>query len=548
MPKAQREHDADDYRGRRSMVALEEGPFTRLDGVPLTVSLEVPFERLTPGPTGGRFATWVRPDDSARAPASGARVDPWDYRNRPCPGDLEELLGDRLFLGQHAYAVAASTLELFEATLGRRLPWRSRGHRLMLRLFEPIPFEETGYVGQRGEIRFGHVRDGRARRHVPLALYRDLVAHEVTHAIIDGYRPHFSDPDATLDEHALHEGVADAVAMLSVFSSTSRVAQQIDASTVAHGGSAESDDTLLASGLFGVADGLYSRQALRRSVTGSTPADWRAEREPHHRGEVLVRALMDTVMAMWQARMSQPGGRSSSYQIAEAGARSGRQVLRMLIRGIGYMPPVDATFEDLVRGVLAADMAVIPDDDADYRGVLRSAFARQGIRVVSDDRLDGLTGFDDLRYPIRLSSLGSDPEEVYRFLWENPTLLRALAIDPDAPVVVERVRPSQRVGLDGFVVTEISASFTQIVSLTQREARQRLGLRAPGPVLLRGGGLLRFDEGGRLCFVALKPVLDRERQQARLDESAGPTTVDQSAATVEQRRAAVFTHLHSAGP
>jgi hypothetical protein len=414
-----------------------------------------------------------------------------------------------------------------------------------LRLFEPILFEESGYDGQRGEIRFGHVRDGRTKRHVPLALYRDLVAHEVTHAILDGYRPHYADPDATLDEHALHEGVADVVAMLSVFSSTNRVAQQIDASALALGGSAESDDTLLASGLFGVADGLYSRQALRRSMTGSTPADWRAEREPHHRGEILVRALMDTVMATWQARMSQPGGRSSSFQVAEAGARSGRQVLRMLIRGIGYMPPVDATFEDLVRGVLAADMAVIPDDEWDYRGVLRSAFARLRIPAMADDRLDGLGDLDELRYPIRLSSLRCDPEEVYRFLWENPRLLRAAALDPDVPIVVERVRPSQRVGPDGFVVTEVGASFVQMVSLTQRQARQRLGLRVPGPVVLRGGGLLRFDEQGRLSFAALKPVLDSQRQQARLDEAAGATTVDQSPSTVAARRAAVFAHLHS---
>ena len=547
MPKSD-SRAAEDYRGRREITALEEGPFTRLDGVPLTVTLDVPFERLAPGPTGGRFATVLRLEDSASAPATTESADPWNYVNLPCPSDLEELLGDRRFLGQHAYGVAASTLELFEGTLGRRLPWRSRGHQLTLRIFEPIPFEETGYNGQRGEVRFGHIRDGRARRHVPLALYRDLVAHEVTHAILDGYRPHFSDPDATLDEHALHEGVADVVAMLSVFSSTSRVEQQIDASTVALGGAAESDDALTASGLFGVADGLYSRQALRRSVANSTPADWRAEHEPHRRGEVLVRALMDTVMAMWQLRMNHPGGRSSSYQVAEAGARSGRQVLRMLIRGIGYTPPVDTTFEDLVRGVLAADIAVIPDDEWDYRGVLRSAFARLRISVGGDNDLDGLAGLDGLRYPIRLSSLGSDPEEVYRFLWENPTILRAAAIDPDAPLVVERVRPSQRVGPDGFVVTEIGASFVQMVTLTQREARQRLGLRVRGPVVLRGGGLLRFDEGGRLSFAALKPVLDTERQQARLDESAGPPTVDQSPSTVAERRAAVFGHLHSAAP
>jgi hypothetical protein len=32
---------------------------------------------------------------------------------------------------------------------------------------------------------------------------------------------------------------------------------------------------------------------------------------------------------------------------------------------------------------------------------------------------------------------------------------------------------------------------------------------------VRGGGLLRFDEGGHLTYAALKTVMDPERQQAK---------------------------------
>ena len=84
--------------------------------------------------------------------------------------------------------------------------------------------------------------------------------------------------------------------------------------------------------------------------------------------------------------------------------------------------------------------------------------------------------------------------------------------------MVNRVRPSTRVGPDGFVVSEIGASFVQSVTLSKSEARNKLGLRVDSDYYtVRGGGLLRFDEGGRLCFAALKPVMDAEWQQEKLE-------------------------------
>ena len=97
--------------------------------------------------------------------------------------------------GTDKLVVSASTLDLFESTMGRRLGWKWRGHRLDLELLEPIYYEASGYDAQHAVIRFGHEHDPRARHHAPLALYRDVVTHEVTHAIIDGYRPHTADQE-----------------------------------------------------------------------------------------------------------------------------------------------------------------------------------------------------------------------------------------------------------------------------------------------------------------------------------------------------------------
>lgn len=73
-----------------------------------------------------------------------------------------------------------------------------------------------------------------------------------------------------------------------------------------------------------------------------------------------------------------------------------------------------------------------------------------------------------------------------------------------------------RVSPDGFVVSEIGASFSQEFLLDRAEARRR-GLPASGPVLMRGGGLLRFDEGGRLSFAAVAPTTSLARQRAKLE-------------------------------
>ena len=499
-----------------SFTVLAEGPFTSANGTPVTTTLKVPCERLQNGPVGARIGLQLASQGSATGLTS-LTVDAggWEVRDRQPPADLEELLADRAFLAQNVYAVASATLATFETTLGRRMPWRS-GHRLLISIFDPISFAETGYDRRTGIIRFGHHRDGRSRHHIPLAMYHDLVAHELTHALLDGYRPRWADGAATADQFALHEALADLVAMLSVFATPERVEQQIaTASRDAAGVTRPLSEEILQSGLFGLADGLFSRGAARRPLSMTPPASWRNEPEPHLRGEVIVRAALEALHQLWWERLKLPGGRSSRYQVALAGSLVGKQMLAMLIRGLAYMPPVDPTWDDLLRGIIASDLVMVPSDTHHYRDALRGSFGRIGVAVGSDDTLPGIESLGVLAYPVRLSALASDPEEVHRFIWENPSLIDAAMLDPDTPVTVDRVRPSVRVSPDGFVVSEIGASFAQEVHLTRRAASQRLGIRAAGDLTVRGGGLLRFDEGGRLSFAAIKTVMDPQRQQAK---------------------------------
>ncbi|MCY7405590.1 MAG: hypothetical protein LH475_13380 [Cryobacterium sp.] len=506
-----------------SLTVLAEGPFTRIhspaDGPDalLTTTLRVPVERIGPGPRSARFDVIVRrPGEKPFSLDLGSPIPPWMVVDEQPPDNLTALLQDSRFLAQQVYAVAASTLALFESTLGRRMGWVNGG-RLTISAYDRVSYRESGYYRDDGLIRFGHKRDGRTTKAVPLALFRDLVAHEVTHAIVDGYRPKWADSHAEIDQLALHEAIADLVALLSVFSTQTLVEQLL---TQTSGDDLDLDldaldEDLLRSKLFRLGDGLFHRGTARPSLAWNLAAHWRTLPDPHLRGGAIVQVLLRVVARLWLKRLDAPGGRSSLYQVARAGASVGRQVLSMLIRSLGYMAPVDVTFEDLLRGILAADAAVVPDDDLDYRGAVVAAFAEAGIVLPTPTDLSGVLTFVGLRYPVRLAALASDPEEIVRFLWENPVLLEAAKIDPTRPITVERVRPTLRVGPDGFVVSEIGATFTQEFRLSAAQARS-FGLATRAPVLIRGGGQLRFDEGGRLSFAALKPILDPERQRAKL--------------------------------
>ena len=508
-----------------SLTVLAEGPFTRGADGPLTTTLRVPVERIGPGPRSARFDVIVRrPGEKPFSLELGSPTPPWMVVDERPPDGLTALLQDSRFLAQQVYAVAASTLALFESTLGRRMGWVGGG-RLTISAYDRVSYRESGYYRDDGLIRFGHKRDGRTEKAVPLALFRDLVAHEVTHAIVDGYRPKWADSHAEVDQLALHEAIADLVALLSVFSTQTLVEQlltqnggdRLDLDTL--------DENLLRSDLFRLGDGLFTRGSARPSLADDLAPSWRTLSDPHRRGGAIVQVLLRVVARLWRGRLDLPGGRSSLYQVARAGASVGRQVLSMLIRSLGYMPPVDVTWEDLLRGILAADRAVVPDDDLDYRGVVVAAFAEAGIVLPTPTDLYGVSTFTSLRYPVRLAALSSDPEEIVRFIWENPTLLAAAKIDPTRPIAVERVRPTLRVGPDGFVVSEIGATFTQEFRLSTAEAR-RFGLTTRAPVFIRGGGQLRFDEGGRLSFAALKPILDPERQQAKLATQQATLSAD----------------------
>src|SRR5262249_13780319 len=102
----------------------------------------------------------------------------------------------------------------------------------------------------------------------------------------------------------------------------------------------------------------------------------------------------------------------------------------------------------------------------------------------------------------------------------NAKLLR---INGEAYSRVLSVRPTRRIGQDGFALEETVAEHHQIIVLEARELKRMgivkpHGMPADSEVRLRGGGTLIFDEFGRLKYHIHNEIADKERQSRRLKD------------------------------
>ena len=505
----------------------------------LTSVVEIPSERYLPGPRGGRFHVVDVDAVSGRVMSQSV------MEGRGVPGvdpvARAAMTGvfDAAARAQNVYVVAARTLAIFEKALGRRIPWSFPGHQLYL---VPAAMQDAQafYDPETNAILFGSfggTADGTGRSYTSLSY--DIVAHETTHAILDGMRHRFTEPGLP-DQAAFHEALADIVALLSVFSMAEVPRRLLDREGAGNfmPDSLVSIENLQNSALFGLAEELgaaddeHRGEALRRSVTMEPSTAWKNDpyyREPHRLGEVLVACVSRTLLHIWTGRLAklhQEGWPISTQLAAEEGAKSAAHLLDMCIRAIDYTPPIEFQFEDFLDAIIAADKEVAPDDARGYRDTLIAVFASFGIEDPPDTRHDVRTPEGRLDYSaLHLDELRNDPDEVFRFIWENA---KALEIDTRYYLAVETVEPARRVGPDGFVIYETAASYVQLLNGTVGELARLaadqdqefvipLGLDPATKLQIQGGGALIFDEFGRAKFHQRKSIFDWLRQSNRLE-------------------------------
>lgn len=570
-------------RTRRVTVIAQDPSVRTLAGDILTTEVEIPAEGVGPGPWGYRVQV-IDYDGSAGVlyePRPYAFDKYGDFKDpfRTAGGD--RLLNDPTFHAQNVYALAMRVLWRFEFALGRRVSWSFRGHQLKV---APHAFADANafYSSRDEALLFGYF-PGSGGRTVFSCLSHDVVAHESTHALLDGLRERYQDPSSP-DQAGFHEGFADVVALLSVFSLRDVVRVALNHSYQGAGAKPAArralrwasgagrplidralltPDALRENLLMGLAEQMGSEmsgvrgQALRRSARDLTPSPKYLKDpqydEPHRRGEILVAAMLNAFIEVLGARFATLGQIEGRFlhleRVVEEAAEAADYLLTMAIRAIDYSLPVHMEFSDYLSALLTADHEIRPVDQRyAFRDRVRRSFAAYGIQPNSSGREEpGLwlppEQADRLVYDrTHFESMTRDRDEVFRFVWENRD---ALKVADGVYTRVLSVRPCLRINPeDGFALRESVAEYYQQVTVRADELR-RWGLRKPDrmpddtPVTLYGGGTLLFDEYGRLKFNVNNRLDDFGRQQKRLDHLWRYGAIGPGAARLRR-----FSHIH----
>ncbi len=404
----------------------------------LTAQVEIPMEDLAPGPRGYR-AQVIDYDVSKRLLYPPLKYRPLEsgMYNDPFAGEPDEiLLEEPSFHAQNVYAIVMRILSRFEFALGRRVGWNFYGHQINI---APHAFAERNafYSFKERALLFGYFPNSMPDEGEPqdtdvsqsmvfTCLSHDIVAHETTHALLDGLRERYTDPSSP-EQAGFHEGFADIVALLSIFSLPAVVEEMVDWTEQNDSSDALAElspvqqqevrrsliaidklelGALRSSLLLGlgyeIGAGLDPKldvgrgTALRRSVMlEPNEVDITSDeyQEPHRRGEVLVAAMMNAFIEVWRRRIETLGFRTERkksrskavmepapgateptedgrkprvyldrQRVVEEGATIADHLLTMSIRALDYCPPTDLEFCDFLSALLTADREVRPDD------------------------------------------------------------------------------------------------------------------------------------------------------------------------------------------
>lgn len=339
--------------------------------------------------------------------AGGAPVD-LDDPHLLAQDGLAPTEGDPRFRRQMAFAVATNTIRLFERALGRRVLWARRDERTSaparLRI-DVAAMEQRNAYYHPGEtaLKFGHFLStaGVAAatpggQRVFTALSHDVVAHETTHAIVDGLHPRLAEPTSH-DSPAFHEAIADAVALFTRFTNPvlvrhalARQRGRLDVRGLLTGLARQYGEAgAEAAGGGALRDAVDPADAGRDEAT-LAGALGRAEdpARPHLRGQVLVQALFAAFAGILERRSADlralaPRGQPMPAAILERltleAVATARQTLSMALRALDYLPPVDVRLGDYLRAIVTADADLVPHDPLFYRQTLIDAFRRRGI-------------------------------------------------------------------------------------------------------------------------------------------------------------------------
>lgn len=511
-----------------------------------TISVDVANEPLAPGPVGSRVRVVDYDGIADRYLAPVDLNDPAILMS----GGLEPSETDPRFHQQMVYAVTQRVLENFDRALGRRVDFRGRPLLLVPHAF---PGTNAFYDPSLRAVLFGYFPadledpgENIPGQPVFTCLSHDIIAHEVTHALV--YRLRKYSLEATNEDVlAFHEGFSDIVAIFQHFSFPSVLREAIRRSA----GDLRSAEELAAlAAQFGHATG--SGNALRSAIDDPDPTRYLTTSEPHERGSILVGAVFDGFFSAYQRQVDDllrlgkifDGGSGQAElhpalidRLAEIAAEAAQTTLTMCIRAFEYLPPLDITFGDFLRALITADRDLLADDGVEQRQMMIDAFRRRGIypsgvSSLSEGSLcwpEAPSGIppmpsewvaqalmvnaqemqqhgDDAQRGKQRSKLGHAAGALTEWATANA---EALGLSPTkGTIALEGFHGTFRVAPNGRLVVEVVARFTQTEDTAD----------APefGGLAFRGGTTVVAESSGDVRFVIAKPLASRERRERQL--------------------------------
>jgi hypothetical protein len=554
------------------------------------VVLAIPWERdpqggdlLTEGPIG-EYVEVVDRDPSSRCFYSPINL---NHLHLLAEEGLPPSESNPQFHQQMVYAVAMRTIRHFEEALGRVALWSPRRQRVpgndgqlhwredefvrRLRLYPHALREANAYYSPaKKAILFGYfpapVTDDGVRTQLTVftCLSHDIIAHEVTHALLDGMHRRFNEP-TNPDVLAFHEAFADLVALFLHFSLPNVLRHQIAAS---RGDLASQNRLGELAQQFGQAIG--KRGALRSAIghvdvqTGEwkpsvpDPGAYRRQLEPHARGAILVAAVFDAFLTLYKNNVTDllriategsgvlPAGQLHPdlvNRLSEEAAGAAARMLHMCIRALDYCPPVDITFGDYLRAMITANFEHDPEDEERRCVAVVEAFRRYGIvpeevRTLSVDGLlwrspsDAPDADETVQLDFVKTWVGDIAEwnitKSRKALFDLMATKRAAlheylqrartkisGIDGSLKIEVHSIRPSIRTDVGGGRHFQWNIELTQRVPQYLDPPEERDPNAAPD-YYFRGGSTLVVDAlSGKVRYSIRKPLNEARKARQR---------------------------------
>ena len=472
------------------------------------------------GPVGARVAVLdFSPESGALGPGVVSippSKEPQPFRYSATTAPSLDALQAPAFICESVFGTVHETIRMFEEPdiLGRRVTWAFAGPQLLV-----VPrageWENAFYERDSRSLQFFYFPHRVTGQRVYTALSEDIVAHETTHAILDGIDPDLYNALST-ESLAIHEAVADLGAL--AISLRSRVLQRRFLDTT---GGDPSKWVAFAGLAAQFAEGTGRTTRFLRDLANDFRMSDVDTTEPHELSQVLSGALH----ALWRELFR---GLKQSLQRKEPAlderTAAGRVVWlareiyeRMAFRALDCLPPGESTFADYARAILAADQSGVPEVEGP-RAFLRKEFVRRGIaaseaalRVETDLDVPAVRRTD-------VEALVTSDYAAYAFANKNR---RLLGIPKDIPFkVMPRLQTEKlyyhRAERKGRVRETLFK-----VSWTEEERQDVRGLPPVRQVV--AGTTLSIDRDTkrvRFCLTTGRDGARRERREAYLRKLA----------------------------